>query len=158
MLVYQARFLNVPAARLPSDKRLDRMPSGRGLLLGELSLCFERQGDVDEAGAIVYRYLTLDHDPNELIRQLGNAVLREDPGFHDFQMLEEGVRLWQDLIDAGKTEESRQCLVAVARWQAAHSPTRRATTQTYDIALRLHRGEALYESTAYAEEAAEAPV
>ncbi len=157
MLVYQARFLNVPAARLPSDRQLDRMPSGPRQLLEDLSQCFERQGAVDEAGAVVYRHLTLGHDPKELIRELGNAVLREDPGFHDFQMLEEGVRLWQDLTDAGKTQESRQCLVAVARWQAAHSPTRRATTQTYDIALRLHRGEAIYESAAYAEEAAEAP-
>ena len=69
-------------------------------------------------------------------------------------MLEEGVRLWNDLMDAGKVEESHQCLVAVARWQAAHSPTRRATTQTYDIALRLHRGDAVFESTADAEEAA----
>ena len=158
MLVYQSRFLNVPAARLPTEKQLDQMPSDPRRLLDDLSGCFERQGDVDRAGSIVYRYLALNLDPAELIRGLGNAVLREDPGFHDFQMLEEGVRLWQDLMDADKTEESHQCLVAVARWQAAHSPTRRATTQTYDIALRLHKGEAVYESTADAEEAAEVPV
>ena len=148
MLVYQSRFLNVPAARLPSGKQLDRMTSGPEQLLEDLSQCFERHSDVDESGAIVYRYLALGHDPKALIRGLSNAVLCEDAGFHDFQMLEEGVRLWQDLTDAGKIEESRQCLVAVARWQAAHSPTRRATTQTYDIALRLHRGEAIYESVA----------
>ncbi len=158
MLVYQARFLNVPASRLPANKRLDRMPADPAQLLEDLSQCFERQGAVDESGALVHRYLTLGHDPTVLIRGLGNAVLREDAGFHDFQMLEEGVRLWQDLVDAGKEEESHQCLVAVARWQAAHSPTRRATTQTYDIALRLHRGEAIYESAAEAEEAAETPV
>jgi hypothetical protein len=40
-------------------------------------------------------------------------------------------------------------LVAIARWQAAHSPTRRATTQTYDIALRLHRGEDIYAPSRY---------
>jgi hypothetical protein len=27
-----------------------------------------------------------------------------------------------------------------------HAPTRRAVTQTYTIALRLHRGEAVYEA------------
>ena len=154
MLVFQSRFLNVPVARLPLDKQLDQMPSDPRSLLDDLSGCFERQGDVDRAGSITYRYLTLKLEPAELIKALGNAVLSEDPGFHDFQMLEEGVRLWNDLMDAGKVEESHQCLVAVARWQAAHSPTRRATTQTYDIALRLHRGDAVFESTADAEEAA----
>jgi hypothetical protein len=33
----------------------------------------------------------------------------------------------------------------VARFLAAHSPTRRAQLQTAQIALRLHRGESLYE-------------
>ena len=44
--------------------------------------------------------------------------------------------------------EARRVLVGIARWQAAHCPTRRAVVQTYTIALRLHRGEAVYEETA----------
>ena len=112
----------------------------------------ERQGGVDEAGAITYRYLTLGHDPAALVATLGHAVLCEDPGFHDFQMLEEGVRLAQDLTEAGHTEASYQTLVAIARWQAAHAPTSRATTQTYTIARRLHRGEAVYADSADGED------
>ncbi|MDE2817402.1 MAG: Rieske (2Fe-2S) protein, partial [Chloroflexota bacterium] len=144
MVVYQARFLNMPAARLPHATALAALPSDPSTLQEQLLEYCERQGGVDEAGAVTYRYLTLGHDPAPLIAALGHAVLREDPSFHDFQMLEEGVRLAQDLAAAGHSDASYQTLVAIARWQAAHAPTPRATTQTYTIARRLHRGEAVY--------------
>jgi hypothetical protein len=35
-------------------------------------------------------------------------------------------------------------LIGAARFLTAHSPTVRAAHQTYDIAARLHRGEALH--------------
>ncbi len=146
MLVYQARFLNVPAVRLPGEKVLAAMPSDPQSLLGGVLAVFDAQGGEDEAGNLTYRYLTLGCDPAGLIKTLGNGVLREDPGFHDFQMLEEGLRLHKGLMEVGKTDAAFQTLVAIARWQAAHSPTRRATTQTYDIALRLSRGEAIHEA------------
>ena len=152
MVVYQARFLNMPAARLPGARALAKLPTDPAALQEQLLEYCERQGGVDEAGAITYRYLTLGHDPAALIATLGHAVLCEDPGFHDFQMLEEGVRLAQDLAEAGHTEASYQTLVAIARWQAAHAPTRRATTQTYTIARRLHRGEAVYADSADGED------
>ena len=38
-------------------------------------------------------------------------------------------------------------LVAGARYLAAHAPTVRAQGQTFHIAQRLHRGEALYEES-----------
>ena len=144
MVVYQARFLNMPAARLPGARALAELPNDPANLQEQLLACCERQGGEDEAGAITYRYLTLGHDPAALIATLGRSVLREDPGFHDFQMLEEGVRLAQDLAETGHADASYQTLVAIARWQAAHAPTRRATTQTYTIARRLHRDEAVY--------------
>ena len=144
MVVYQARFLNMPAARLPNANALAALPADPAALQEQLLAYCERQGGVDEAGAVTYRYLTLGHEPAALIATLGHAVLREDPGFHDFQMLEEGVHLAQDLAESGHADASYQTLVAIARWQAAHAPTRRATTQTYTIARRLHRGEAVY--------------
>ena len=152
MVVYQARFLNMPAARLPGARALAKLPTDPAALQEQLLEYCERQGGVDEAGAITYRYLTLGHDPASLVATLGHAVLCEDPGFHDFQMLEEGVRLAQDLAEAGHTEASYQTLAAIARWQAAHAPTRRATTQTYTIARRLHRGEAVYADSADGED------
>ncbi len=144
MVVYQARFLNMPAARLPAGRALAALPADPGVLLEQLSDYCERQGGVDEAGAVAYRYLTQGHDPAPLIAALGHAVLREDPSFHDFQMLEEGVRLAEDLAANGHADAAYRTLAGIARWQAAHAPTRRATTQTYTIARRLHRGEAVY--------------
>ncbi len=94
---------------------------------------------------MVYRYLTLGHDLAPLLRTMVRVTLREDAGFHDYQILEEGFTLVHDLRAGGHEEAARRVLVGIARWQAAHSPTRRAVTQTYDIASRLHRGEAVYE-------------
>ena len=43
-------------------------------------------------------------------------------------------------------------LVAVARYLAAHAPTSRAMLQTAKTAIRLHRGEAIYEAPAGADD------
>ena len=92
---------------------------------------------------MVYRYLTLGHDlalPQAMVR----VTLREDAGFHDYQILEEGFTLVHDLR-AGGHEEAARVPVWIACWAGRPLPTRRAVTQTYDIASRLHRGEAVYE-------------
>ena len=36
-------------------------------------------------------------------------------------------------------------MIGLARFLAAHSPTPRAEGQTYQIAVRLHRGEDMHE-------------
>ena len=85
----------------------------------------------------------VDAEAGELIATLAHAVLREDAGFHVYQMLEAGIRqfaVW------GDTEEGRHILIAVARYLAAHSPTERAALQTADIARRLMRGGELHQS------------
>ena len=49
----------------------------------------------------------------------------------------------------GDTHEGRHILIAVARYLAAHSPTKRAVLQTADIARRLMRGaEPYHDATA----------
>ena len=57
-------------------------------------------------------------------------------------MLEAGIRQYQEWEGQ---PEGAQILVAVARYLAAHAPTQRAQLQTAQIALRLHRGDNLYE-------------
>ena len=105
---------------------------------------FDRQKQVDLAARLVGRHLTLGHLPQPLIATLARAVLREDAGFHAYQMLEAGVRQF----DAwGDTDEGRHILIAVARYLAAHSPTERASLQTADIARRLMQGAELHEET-----------
>src|SRR6516164_1988576 len=100
---------------------------------------FDRRQQVDIAARTVARHLMLGHSSQTLIAALGRALLREDAGFHAYQMLEAGVRqytVW------GDSDEGRHILIAVARYLAAHSPTERASLQTADIARRLlHGGE-----------------
>jgi hypothetical protein len=76
-----------------------------------------------------------------IISALARALLREDAGFHAYQMLEAGVRQFGEW---GNTEPGRHILVAVARYLAAHSPTERGWLQTADIAARLSRGDQLH--------------
>ena len=102
----------------------------------------DRQRQVDLAARLVARHLTLGHSPQALIATLAHAVLREDAGFHAYQMLEAGVRQFGAW---GDTDEGRHILIAVARYLAAHSPTERASLQTADIARRLMRGGELHQ-------------
>jgi hypothetical protein len=103
---------------------------------------FDRQRQVDLAARLVARYLTLGHPSQALIATLARAVLREDAGFHAYQMLEAGVR---QFAAWGDSDEGRHVLIAVARYLAAHSPTERAALQTADIAQRLMRGAELHQ-------------
>src|SRR5215813_13183531 len=49
---------------------------------------------------LVARHLTLGHSPDALIATLGQALLREDAGFHAYQMLEAGVRQFHERATA----------------------------------------------------------
>ena len=144
MAVYLARYLNVPRAPLPGEDgdRLDALPSDPEELRVALLEALDRQRQVDTAARIVARYLMLGHRPEALIVTLAHALLREDAGFHAYQMLEAGVRQFREW---GNTGEGRHILVGVARYLAAHSPTERAAHQTADIARRLMRGGQLHE-------------
>jgi hypothetical protein len=84
-------------------------------------------------------------DPGSLPGRRAYALLREDAGFHAFQMLAAGVR---QFTEWGDTDEGRHILIAVARYLAAHSPTERAALQTADIARRLMRGGEVHHEAA----------
>ena len=144
MALYLARYLNVPPARIPGEggEQLDDLPADTGMIRAALLDAFDRQRQVDLAARLVARYLTLGHSPQALIATLARAVLREDAGFHTYQMLEAGVR---QFTAWGDTDSGRHILIAVARYLAAHSPTERAALQTADIARRLMRGGELHQ-------------
>jgi len=147
MAIYLERFLNVPPARLPGSRADDfaGLPSDGAALTAALLDAMDRQSQVDRAAAIVARYLALGHAPRGIVAALGHALLREDAGFHAFQMFEAGVREFEAWNGAA---EGHHVLVAVARYIAAHAPTQRAQHQTADIARRLHRGGALHAENA----------
>lgn len=151
MRIYLDRFLNMPAARLPEHRNVSRESTNAGELLTKLLDLTDREQQVNQAALVVHRYLTLGHDPEPLVATLGHILLREDAEFHSYQMLEAGTALFDELRPFN-SEAANRVLVAVVRYLAAHSPTSRAMRQTARTAIRLHRGDAIYEEPSDAEE------
>jgi hypothetical protein len=143
MALYLARYLNVPPALLPGEngEGLDDLPVAAEEIRAALLDTFDRQQQIGAAARLVARHLTLGHSPDALIATLAQALLREDAGFHAYQMLEAGV---QQFREWGNGDQGRHILIAVARYLAAHFPTERALLQTADIASRLMRGRELH--------------
>src|SRR5205807_2461059 len=132
--VHLDRFLNIPAARLPETDGSD---------LDELQSCWDEQGGVDRAGAIVHGFLRGGGDRRRAIAALGRALLAEDAEFHWFQTVEAAARQCQAWPEG--SEEAALVLTCAARFLAAHTPTRRELPQVVRIAVRLRRGEDLFE-------------
>ncbi len=141
MSVYLDRFLNVPAATLPEPDGKVKNPEA---LLDELPVLLDKQQQVNEAGELVARYLYGGGNSDRLLAMLAKMLLREDRDFHTIQTVEAAFRQYSLLRE---TAEGVNVLVAAARYLAAHSPTVRAETQTYQIAYRLYRGERLFEES-----------
>lgn len=139
MSIYLDRFLNIPSAPLPQSNGRTQNSAD---LLDELATLLNRQQQVNEAGALVMRYLSGGGDHAKLKAVLGRVLLREDRDFHTIQCVEAAFRQagWH-----GLTTEASHVLVAAARYLAAHAPTMRAQGQTYQIAARLNRGDRLFE-------------
>ena len=138
MSIHLDRFLNVPAAKLPTPDT-DADPD---VLLEELPRVLDRQQQVAEAGQLVASFLGAGGDPSRLVAALGAALVREDRNFHTIQCVEAAVRQ-HELLAAEDT--AGLPLIAAARYLAAHAATARSQRQTFEIARRLHRGEKLYE-------------
>ncbi len=142
MRVYLDRFLNVPPAPLPAPGESSHPLSDAE----DFSQCFltllDTQQQVDAAGEMVYHYLPAGYPADRLYCTLVTALVREDAGFHSFQMVEGAIEQHRKL---GDTPSGHLMLIAAARFLAAHAPTQRERLQTTTIAHRLHRGEMLYE-------------
>ena len=139
MTVYLDRFLNVPAAKFPEQNSNGTIAAER---LVELPALLDRQQQVNRAGALVASYLGAAGDADALLATLGNTLLREDRDFHTIQDVEAAVH--QHSILKG-TPAAAHVLIATTRYLAAHAPTVRAQAQTYQIALRLNRGEHVFD-------------
>ncbi|WP_227377001.1 Rieske (2Fe-2S) protein [Haladaptatus halobius] len=140
MSVYLDRFLNTPPVPLPNVAASDADPAE---LRDELLETFDEEGGVDDAATLVAEHFAAGGDPADLKRTLGRALLREDAGFHTLQNLEASFAQF----DLREDERERElALVALARYMAAHFPTRREAEQTYVIAERLNRGEKIHET------------
>jgi len=138
--VYLDRFLNTPPIPLP-DPDGDADPDA---VLDDLLETFEVEADetIGRAGRHTAEYLASGGDPARLKRALGEVLLREDAGFHPRQNVEAAFARY----DAADDDAGRVHLIATARYLAAHTPTRREGEQTFRIAERLNRGEAIHEA------------
>jgi len=139
MSIYLDRFLNIPAARLPSP---NGAVANAPQQLRDLAALLDRQQQVNQAGEKLAHFVYGGGDDQALLAQLGKLLLREDRDFHTTQAVEAAIRqygYWQG------QPEGTNILVAAIRYLAAHAPTVRAQGQTYEIARRLHRGEKLFE-------------
>ena len=140
MAIYFDRWFNMPAARLPQNRReTETLPTDADELLDAFVDLLDTQAQADRGGMYIYRYLSLGHPREALLERLGHILLREDAEFHSFQMLEAAFQQADELDEA----RARIALVAAARYLAAHAPTARARRQTANLALRLHRGDDL---------------
>ena len=138
MSIYLDRFLNMPAQRIPET---GGEPADGPQLLAEIRERMDVRQQVEEVSHLVSRYLTAECQPDALVAALGRAMLNEDAGFHSFQIVDAGFSQYRQRRG---TESGRHVLIGMARYLAAHAPTSRAVGQTYQIALRLHRGEEIF--------------
>ena len=140
MSVYLDRFLNMPPQRLP-DAASSR--AGDADVLSELLEMVNLRQQVEESAQAVSGYLAGDGDRQDLMATMGRMMLREDAGFHSFQIVDAALKQFESR--QASEESGRHVMVGLSRFLAAHSPTPRAEGQTYQIALRLQRGEEIYQ-------------
>jgi hypothetical protein len=138
MSVYLDRFLNIPSSPFPQQIGCDEDVEQ---ILGKLPDLLDRQQQVNEAATAVAAYLCAGGALDPVMAMLGHLLLREDRDFHTIQAIEAAFRQVRLLTDP---HEIAEVMVAATRYLAAHTPSVRAQGQTFQIARRLHRGEALY--------------
>ncbi|MBU9714048.1 Rieske (2Fe-2S) protein [Evansella tamaricis] len=144
MSIYLDRFLNIPSAKRPKPSvSMDPPPEAMDFL--EL---LNLQQQTDEAAKWVVNYLERGGEKKKLFNVLGHALLREDAEFHSFQMFEGAIiehHLWSEEGSSIAKKAQETMIVALTRYLAAHAPTSREVPHTAKIAMRLHRGEKLFE-------------
>ncbi len=142
--VYLDRFLNIPAAKLPGERgNLDDLPTDGKQIIETLFEQLDERSDIDHVAKLIARYLRQGNDVKPLFDALVRGAVREDADFHTMQMIEAAIAQYHEW-PAG-SPQAEHILVAAARYLAAHCPTRRAQLQTATVALRLHRGDRIYE-------------
>ncbi len=135
--LYLTRFLNLPRAPLPEE---NTAASG-AVSLEALPKAIAAR-DIEGSAWLVQRLLTQGTAPEQVKKALAQAAWSEDHGFHSWQQLEAAFS-FHELLQ-GDAHASRP-LSSLARWLAAHSPTPGSMRQTVDNAIRLERGDKLYE-------------
>ena len=137
MSIYLDRFLNMPPRRIPEPNGTDPSVDLGAELLGAM----DSQQQVEQAACIVTDYVAGSRDPDGILPVMAHAMLREDSTFHHFQIVDAAMKQY---LGRRGTPAARHVLVGAARFLAAHYPTTRAVNQTFNIAVRLQRGDEIF--------------
>ena len=135
--IYLDRFLNMPPQRIPE-------PSANGSVSNlpeNLLIAMNSQQQVEDSARIVTDFVANAPESDDIVPVLAHAMLREDSSFHHFQIVDAAIRQYESRKG---TDSGRHCLVATSRFLAAHYPTPRSINQTYNIAVRLQRGDEIF--------------
>ena len=135
--IYLDRFLNTPAQRIPEPNGA----SPYGDLGPKILETMNSQQQVEQTASLVTEYVASAADPDGILPILAHAMLREDSTFHHFQIVDAALKQYE--VRRGR-DDARHVLVGMSRFLAAHYPTPRAVNQTYNIAVRLHRGDEIF--------------
>ena len=135
--IYLDRFLNTPAQRIPEPNGA----SPYGDLGPKILETMNSQQQVEQTARLVTDYVASAADPDGILPILAHAMLREDSTFHHFQIVDAALKQYE--VRRGR-DDARHVLVGMSRFLAAHYPTPRAVNQTYNIAVRLHRGDEIF--------------
>ena len=138
MSIYLDRFLNMPPQRIPDT---GPGPVDEAGLLSRLAGQMNVRQQVEEVSHLVSGYIAGSGNDDALLAALGRGMLVEDAGFHSFQIVDAGFNQYKRRRG---TESGRHVLIGMSRFLAAHSPTPRSVGQTFQIALRLQRGEEIF--------------
>ena len=135
--IYLDRFLNMPPQRLPEPSQ----NGDTGVMPSQLLAAMNSQQQVEHSAQIVTDFVAEAPEPDSILPVLAHAMLREDSTFHHFQIVDAAIKQYEHRRG---TVAARHCLVAMTRFLAAHYPTPRSINQTYNIAVRLQRGDEIF--------------
>ena len=135
--IYLDRFLNMPPQPIAEPDGAQPAEDIGARLLEAMD--FQQQ--VERASRLVTDYITAFQRPDGLLSVLSHAMLREDSTFHHFQIVDAALKQYEERRG---TDAGRHVLVGAARFLAAHYPTPRTANQTFNIAVRLHRGDEIF--------------
>jgi nitrite reductase/ring-hydroxylating ferredoxin subunit len=165
MRVYLNRFLNIPPAPIPNPNTNSGSANieKQNTIEEKLSTLLDRQQQVNIAAQLVAEYysnLLISNNSSESQQQqqkqdhfialIGRLLLREDRSFHLIQMVEAAFKQYSLLNSTLSSVymhniKGYHFILAAIRYLAAHSPTMRSQTHTYQTANQLSLGQNLFE-------------
>jgi nitrite reductase/ring-hydroxylating ferredoxin subunit len=156
MRIYLNRFLNIPPAPIPKpNSTFGTLNNNEKQTTVEekLSTLLDKQQQVDAVAQLVADQYGNNSTGNSnfFMNLIGTLLLREDRSFHLIQMTEAALKQCSTIngslsssINKHKIKEYHFILAAV-RYLAAHSPTMRSQTHTYQTAVQPSLGQNLFE-------------